>query len=318
MFIDQPEKIIQMRQNRVLLEEQVPADLARTFRNLEQNGNPWGLSAHKRMDWTEGRNIPTIHNNPNAEYLLWIGCAGSLDDRIKNQTLALVDILEHAEVSYAILGAEETCTGDPARRAGNEMLYQMLAQENIENLNAHSVKKVITACPHCLHTIGKEYPQLGGNYKVYHHTQIINELTASGKVNIQKNDDGTKVAFHDPCYLGRWNGEYEAPRNTLAALTQTTMELPRHKENSFCCGAGGGRMWMEEKTEARVNHNRIDEAVDAGADVVATGCPFCSIMLEDGAADRGVADQLQVLNLAELVARQLPNQAQKRPNAKAP
>jgi Fe-S oxidoreductase len=319
VFIDHPEKIIQMRQNLVLVQEKVPTDLARTFTNLERNGNPWGIGADKRMDWAEGKDVPTLDDKPDAEYLLWVGCAGAYDDRIKKQTLALVDVLREGGVDFAVLGLEEGCTGDPARRSGNEMLYQMQAQQNVETMNAKKVKKVITACPHCLHTIKNEYPQLGGTFEVRHHTQVINELVASGKIELDKAvlaDGGRaeagavalsskKIAFHDPCYLGRWNGEYDAPRNVLDAASDGRVELPRNKEHGFCCGAGGGRMWMEEKIGTRVNHNRTDEVIASGADTVATACPFCTIMLRDGVQDRGAGDKVQVLNVSELVAKSM-------------
>ena len=308
VFIEHPEKIIQMRQNLVLVQEKVPPDLARTFTNLERNGNPWGIAADKRMDWAEGKGVPTLDDNPNAEYLLWVGCAGAYDDRIKKQTVALVEILKEGGVDFAVLGLEEGCTGDPARRSGNEMLYQMQAQQNVENMNAKKVKKVITACPHCLHTIKNEYPQLGGNFEVRHHTQLIRELVASGKVQIDAaKTQGKSIAFHDPCYLGRWNGEYDAPRDVLDAVPTDTarVELPRNREHGFCCGAGGGRMWMEEKTGTRVNHNRVDEVLATGVDTVATACPFCTIMLTDGVNDRNAAEKVQVLNVSELVARSM-------------
>jgi Fe-S oxidoreductase len=332
VFIDHPTKIIQMRQNLVLVQEKVPSDLARTFTNLERNGNPWGIGADKRMDWAEGKNVPTLDEKPDAEYLLWVGCAGAYDDRIKKQTLALVDILREGGVDFAVLGLEEGCTGDPARRSGNEMLYQMEAQQNIETMNAKKVKKVVTACPHCLHTIKNEYPQLGGNYEVRHHTQLIRELIATGKIAIDKTGaaalgsngsapaadaGGAKagdghaaggVVLHDPCYLGRWNGEYDAPRAVLDALPagpEGRQELPRNRQHGFCCGAGGGRMWMEEKIGTRVNHNRVDEVLASGASTVATACPFCTIMLHDGVQDRNAGDKVTVLNVSELVAKSM-------------
>ncbi len=311
VFIDQPGKILEMRRNLVLLQEKVPPDLARTFKNLEQNGNPWGLGAHKRMDWAEGHNVPTLDDSPDAEYLLWVGCAGAYDDRIKKQTLALVEILKEGGVDFAVLGLEEGCTGDPARRAGNEMLYQMQAQQNIETMNSKKVKKVITACPHCLHTIKNEYPQLGGVFEVRHHTQVIRELVESGKVQVEKGTDGIqRVVFHDPCYLGRWNGEYDAPRNVLDAVADGRTEAPRSREHGFCCGAGGGRMWMEEKTGTRVNHDRVDELMKTGANTIATACPFCTIMVRDGVNDRGAEDKVQVLNVSELVAKSMTRKRQ--------
>jgi Fe-S oxidoreductase len=318
VFIDQPEKILQMRQNLVLVQEKIPSDLARTFTNLERNGNPWGIGADKRMDWADGMNVPTLDDKPDAEYLLWVGCAGAFDDRIKKQTRALVDVMREGGVDFAVLGLEEGCSGDPARRAGNEMLYQMQAQQNVETMNTKKVKKVVTACPHCLHTIKNEYPQLGGNFEVRHHTQLIRELVAQGKITL----DGDKLApagggngsgrpavtFHDPCYLGRWNGEYDAPRDVLDALPSGPagrVELPRAKQHGFCCGAGGGRMWMEEKIGTRVNHNRTDEILASGAETVATACPFCTIMLRDGVQDRNAGERVQVLNVSELVAKSM-------------
>jgi len=308
VFIEHPEKIIQMRQNLVLVQEKVPPDLARTFTNLERNGNPWGIAADKRMDWAEGKGVPTLDEKPDAEYLLWVGCAGAYDDRIKKQTLALVEILREGGVDFAVLGLEEGCTGDPARRSGNEMLYQMQAQQNVENLNARKVKKVVTACPHCLHTIKNEYPQLGGTFEVRHHTQLIRELVSTGKVKIDAaKTQGKSIAFHDPCYLGRWNGEYDAPRDVLDVVptAEARVELPRNREHGFCCGAGGGRMWMEEKTGTRVNHNRVDEVLETGVDTLATACPFCTIMLTDGVNDRDATQKVQVLNVSELVARSM-------------
>jgi Fe-S oxidoreductase len=320
VFIDHPEKIIQMRQNLVLVQEKVPPDLARTFTNLERNGNPWGIGADKRMDWADGLGVPTLDDHPDAEYLLWVGCAGAFDDRIKKQTRALVEVMREGGVDFAVLGLEEGCTGDPARRSGNEMLYQMQAQQNVEAMNGKKVKKVVTACPHCLHTIKNEYPQLGGNFEVRHHTQLIRELVDSGKIemdavaNAAKADGGPgKLTFHDPCYLGRWNGEYDAPRAALDALPggrDARVELPRNKEHGFCCGAGGGRMWMEEKIGTRVNHNRTDEILASGVDTVATACPFCTIMLRDGVQDRNAGERVQVLNVSELVAKSMKRKKQ--------
>lgn len=319
VFIEHPEKIIQERQNLVLVQEKVPPDLARTFTNLERNGNPWGIAADKRMDWAAGHDVPTLDDKPEAEYLLWVGCAGAYDDRIKKQTLALVDILKEGGVDFAVLGLEEGCTGDPARRSGNEMLYQMQAQQNVETMNAKKVKKVVTACPHCLHTIKNEYPQLGGNFEVRHHTQLIRELVTAGKIQMDATKtQGKAVTLHDPCYLGRWNGEYDAPRDVLDAVPtkDARIELPRTRENGFCCGAGGGRMWMEEKIGTRVNHNRVDEVLASGADTVATACPFCTIMLTDGVNDRNATEKVQVLNVSELVARSM--QRKKEIEAAAP
>jgi len=308
VFIDHPTVIMEMRRNLVLSQEKVPADLARTFKNLEQNGNPWGIGADKRMDWAEGLGVPTLDEKPEAEFLLWVGCMGAYDDRIRKQTQALVEVLDEAGASYAVLGLEEGCSGDPARRAGNEMLYQMQAQQNVETLNAKKVKKVVTACPHCLHTIKNEYPQLGGNYEVKHHTQLLRELLDAGRITLDKTKaSGDKVVFHDPCYLGRWNDEVAAPRAVLdaAPAKHGRVEPERTGKGGFCCGAGGGRMFMEEKIGTRVNHNRVDELLATGADLVATACPFCTTMVRDGVADRGASERVDVLNVSEIVARSM-------------
>ena len=306
VFIEHPLKIIQMRQNLVLEQESIPGDLARTFRNIERQSNPWGISSSQRMDWAEGLDVKTIEDNPNPEYLLWVGCAGAFDQRIQKQTKAMVHILEHAEVDYAVLGHAEGCTGDPARRAGNELLFQMQAEANIETLNETGVKKVITSCPHCLHTLRHDYPQFGGDYEVIHHTQLIAHLMEAGKLTPIR-DSVKNATYHDSCYLGRWNGEYAAPRAILDKLPiyGGVVEMARSKQHGFCCGAGGGRMFMEEDGP-RVNVNRTQEILETGCTTVAVACPFCNIMLTDGIKQLDADDDLQVLDLAEMVANTLP------------
>jgi Fe-S oxidoreductase len=306
VFIEHPLKIIQMRQNLVLEQEQTPGDLARTFRNIERQSNPWGISSGQRMDWAEGLDVPTIEDNPDPEYILWVGCAGAFDQRIQKQTKAMISILKHAEVDYAVLGHAEGCTGDPARRAGNELLFQMQAEANVETLNEAGVVKVITSCPHCLHTLRHDYPQFGGNYEVIHHTQLIAHLMETDKLEPVR-DSVRNVTYHDSCYLGRWNGEYEAPRAILNKLPiyGGVVEMARSKQHGFCCGAGGGRMFMEEEGP-RVNTNRTQEALDTGCTTVAVACPFCNIMLTDGTKELDAEERLQVLDLAELVADTLP------------
>lgn len=301
VFIEHPLKIIQMRQNLVLEQERVPAELGRMFRNIERQSNPWGIANDKRMEWAEGLDVPTIEDNPDPEYILWVGCAGAFDNRIIKQTKAMIQILGAAEVSYAVLGHQESCTGDPARRAGNELLFQMQAEANIEVLNEVGAKKVITSCPHCLHTLRNDYPQFGGNFEVVHHTQLIAHLMEAGKLRV--NGNGPKsITYHDSCYLGRWNQEYEAPRQILGAVVSGGVtELQRNKKHGFCCGAGGARMFMEESSP-RVNVNRTDEVLDAGVEAVAVACPFCNIMLTDGMKERNREDEVQVLDVAEVVA----------------
>ncbi len=308
VFIEHPEKIMLMRQNLVMLQEAVPTDLARTFKNMERNSNPWGLAPDKRLDWmdmVEG-GVPTIEEKPDAEYLLWVGCAGALDDRIKKSTVSLVEVLKEGGVSFAVLGAEEGCVGDTARRAGNEMLYEMQATQNIETMNGYKVKKVITACPHCLHTIKNEYPQLGGNYETFHHTQILKQLVDSGKIQVER-PAAKSMTFHDPCYLGRWNGEYDAPRALLgkASGEGSVRELDRSRQHSFCCGGGGGRMGQEGHIGDRGNPDRIKEVIASGAEAVGVACPFCTVMLEDGVKDLGAEEKVQVVDVAQVIAKSM-------------
>ncbi|MEZ4401957.1 MAG: (Fe-S)-binding protein [Kofleriaceae bacterium] len=303
VFIEHPMKIIQMRQNLVLEQEKVPGELGRMWKNVERQSNPWGIAASKRMDWAEGLDVPTIEDHPNPEYLLWVGCAGAFDARIVKQTRAMVTVLRAAKVDFAVLGHSEGCTGDPARRAGNEMLFQMLAEQNVETINATGVKKVVTSCPHCLHTLKQDYPQFGGDWEVVHHTQLIDHLIKAGKLEVG-GSPAERVTYHDSCYLGRWNKEFDAPRDVLAALAPAggITELTRNKRHGFCCGAGGGRMFMEEHDGERVNLNRTDEILATGVDTVAVACPFCTIMITDGVKQRNQDDHVQVLDIAELVA----------------
>jgi Fe-S oxidoreductase len=307
VFIEHPIKIIQMRQNLVLEQEKVPAELGRAFRNIERQSNPWGIAADKRMEWAEGLDVPTIEDNPDPEWILWVGCAGAFDNRIIKQTRAMVKVLAAAGVDYAVLGHQEGCTGDPARRAGNEMLFQMLAEQNVETLKTAGVKKVVTSCPHCLHTLKQDYPQWGGDFEVVHHTQLIARLIADGKLAPDKGTV-TTLTYHDSCYLGRWNKEFDAPRDIIGALEPVGgyKEMARSKRHGFCCGAGGGRMFMEEHGE-RVNVNRTDEIIATGVHTVAVACPFCNIMVTDGMKQRNKEEEIEVLDVAELVARAVPD-----------
>ncbi|MBX3158203.1 MAG: 4Fe-4S dicluster domain-containing protein [Deltaproteobacteria bacterium] len=310
VFIEHPVKIIQMRQNLVLEQEKTPGELQRTFRNLERQSNPWGIANDQRMDWAKDLTVPTIEENPDPEYILWVGCAGAFDSRIIKQTRAMVKLLDTAGVDYAVLGHQEACTGDPARRAGNEMLFQALAEQNVETLKSVSAKKVITSCPHCLHTLRHDYPQFGGEFEVVHHTQLIDHLFQEGKLNVGRSPVDT-ITYHDSCYLGRWNREFDAPRNIVKKVLGTNeqgyKEMVRSKRHGFCCGAGGGRMFMEEHEGERVNFNRTDEVIEAQVGAVAVACPFCNIMLTDGMKQRNVEEKIQVLDVAELVAASIPD-----------
>ncbi len=303
--IEHVPRIIAMRQGQVLMAEAYPKELNPALKGLERNGNPWGIGYDKRADWAEGLEVKTMAEDSDVEYLFWVGCAGSFDDRSKKVSKALAQILQKAGVSFAILGTEEKCTGDFARKAGNEMLYQMMAQENIETLNNYGVKKIITACPHCLNTLKHEYPQMGGNYEVIHHSQFIARLISEGRIRLKPSVSGA-LTYHDPCYLGRYNNVFDQPRSILKDVCQGSFkELERCGQESFCCGAGGGRMWMEENIGKRINLERTEEIVRQQVSSVAVGCPFCLTMIEDGMKELEKEEEIRTLDIAELVAMSL-------------
>jgi Fe-S oxidoreductase len=305
LFIEFIDRIVGMRRKLVLEDSSFPQELTTAFKNLEKAGNPWGQPAEARASWAEGLDVPLLAEAGDVEYLMWVGCAGSYDDRGKKVARATVQILKEAGVSFAILGPEETCTGDPARRSGNEYLYQMLAQHNVETLNRYGVKKIVAQCPHCFNTLLNEYPQLGGRYEVLHHSQVIARLISDGRITLAPSEDGGKVTFHDSCYLGRHNGVYDAPRAALSSAGLEVVEMPRSRDNGFCCGAGGARMWMEERIGTKVNVARVDEAAGTGVPLVASACPFCMTMLSDGVNETGRADSLRVVDVAQVVADRL-------------
>jgi Fe-S oxidoreductase len=303
--IEHVPRIIAMRQGQFLMAEAYPKELNASLKGLERNGNPWGIGYDKRADWAEGLDIKTMADDPNVDYLLWVGCAGSFDDRSKKVSISLVNILKKAGIRFAILGVEEKCTGDFARKVGNEMLFQMMAQENIETLNNYKVKKIITACPHCLNTIKHEYPQMGGNYQVIHHAEFIDQLVNEGKITLTKSLNGA-LTYHDPCYLGRYNSVYDQPRSILQSISKHGLkELDRHGRESFCCGAGGGRMWMEETIGKRINLERAEEIVSLQVANVAVGCPFCLTMLEDGMKELDKEEEIKTQDISELVAKNM-------------
>ena len=252
--------------------------------------------------------VPTVAemvaNGQTPEILFWVGCAGSFDDRAKKITKALVKILNKVEISFAVLGIEESCTGDPAKRAGNEFLFQMQAMNNISVLNGYEIKKIVTACPHCFNTLKNEYPELGGNYEVIHHTQLIQQLIDSGKLKVQGGSfKGKKITFHDPCYLGRANNEYEAPRSIIETLDAELVEMKRCKTKGLCCGAGGAQMFKEaEKGNKEINIERTEEALSLNPEIIATGCPFCNTMITDGVKNFNKEQNVKVLDIAELIA----------------
>jgi Fe-S oxidoreductase len=311
--IEHIDKIVDMRRHLTLMEGAAPPEAQRAMTNIERSGNPWGEPRETRGDWSKDLAVPTFAEKPDAEYLYFVGCAASFDRRNQRVARSLVAILRAAGVSFAILGREETCNGDPARRIGNEYLWQLQAQQNIETFKKYGVRKVIASCPHCFNTIANEFPQLGGNYEVIHALQLVDRLIAEGRLALSAGSDGAEapstVAYHDPCYLGRHNGIYDQPRRVLDALPGLARAeiAPHHRERGFCCGAGGGRMWMEEKVGQRVNHRRIEQllAAKTGATKVASGCPFCLIMLEEGVGAKGVHEQVRPVDVLELVAGRL-------------
>jgi Fe-S oxidoreductase len=302
--IEHVDTIVDMRRHQVLMESEFPSEAGLMLRNIENQGDPWGLGGSKRTDWTSVLDfeVPVITNEipDDVEYLYWVGCAGALDERARKSTQATARMLHAAGVKFAILGPRESCTGDPARRLGNEYLYQEAAKANIETLNDVKARKVIASCPHCFNSLGREYPALGGDFEVIHHSQLLAKLVADGRLHPGKYD--ASVTYHDPCYLGRHNRVFDEPRDVLGSIEGVTqVEMARCREKSFCCGAGGARMWMEESIGERVNLHRTDEALSTGADVVSTACPYCLIMLDDAVKARQREDDVKVLDISQVM-----------------
>ena len=303
--------IVDMRRYQVLMASEFPSELGGLFKNIENKGNPWGMNASDRNAWIEEVEFPVRvfgmdgedEIPADVEYLFWVGCAGAFEDRAKQTTKAVAELLHMAGVEFMVLGEGETCNGDPARRAGNEFLFQMQAMQNVEVLNEIKAKKIVVTCPHCLNTLGREYPQMGGHYEVVHHTELLSKLVDEGKLTAVKPVDRT-VTYHDPCYLGRHNDVITPPRELIGDAGGALTEMPRHGKQSFCCGAGGARMWMEEKIGTAINKTRADEAIATGAQTVAVACPFCSVMMSDAVAARqqdGQAEGVEVTDVARLM-----------------
>ena len=297
------DKILDMRRYLSLMESNFPTELGNAYRSMENSGNPWGLSQGSRTEWAddlEGVKIIEGGEPLESEFLYWVGCAGSFDDKNKKVSRAMAQLLSLANVSFSILGPSEMCTGDPARRSGNEYIFQMLAAQNIETLNSMGVKKIITQCPHCFNTLGNEYPQLGGHYEVIHHSQLLEWLIEQGKLDMSNAELNERLVYHDSCYLGRHNDVYQAPRKVVASIGGLeVVEAERQGTKGMCCGAGGGRMWMEENTGKNINVERSQELLATGADRIATACPFCFVMIDDGVKGEGVdEDEVKVGDIA--------------------
>jgi Fe-S oxidoreductase len=332
--IEHVPQIVDMRRHLVMEESDFPTEVTPLFNNIERNFNPWEISNDRRAEWAAGLDVPLLSENPDAEVLYWVGCMGSFDRRNQKVATSVVKILKAAGVNFAILGPEEWCTGDPARRIGNEYLWQMMAQQNIETLNGYGFniadthnghdghapgngvagvapkyRTIITACPHCFNTIRNEYPQLGGNYEVVHHTVFIDRLLADEKITLPEGFDQRKLTYHDPCYIGRYNDVYDEPRRVLTVLNSNGVtEMRRNRNKSFCCGGGGGRAWMEEKIGKRVNQARVNEALETGAEVLAAACPFCITMFDDGIKGVEAEEKMQIEDISEIVALAIESQ----------
>ncbi|MCA1830795.1 MAG: (Fe-S)-binding protein, partial [Actinobacteria bacterium] len=315
--IEHVDHIVGMRRNLVMMESSFPQEAGLMLRNLENSGNPWGEAAQKRLDWTRGMEEDIVVVNgripPDVEYLYWVGCAGAFDDRAKKAVRAFAELMTKAGVSYAILGPQENCSGDPARRMGNEYLYQEIAKANIETLKSKGVRKIVASCPHCFNTIAREYPQFGGNFEVIHHTELLRRLIDDGKLTPTREIDA-QVAYHDPCYLARHNDVIEEPRHIIESIPGVSArEAHNCKRRTFCCGAGGARLWMEETTGKRINAERMDQLLETNPDVVSVACPYCMIMLDDGAKDAvqqgRASEDLKVLDVAQLLAQSVNGSA---------
>ncbi|TME48779.1 MAG: 4Fe-4S dicluster domain-containing protein [Chloroflexi bacterium] len=302
VLIEHVPKIVDMRRSLVLEDSRFPKEAEGALRSIETQGNPYGLPRAQRMEWAKGLAVKTVEEHPTAEYLYFVGCAASYDEANRAVARAFVGLLQKAGLDFAILGPQETCNGDPARRIGNEYLYQMQAQQNVEAMNAANVKKVIATCPHCFNTIKNEFPQFGGRYQVMHHTEVLASLVREGRLKPTTAIEG-KFTYHDSCYLGRWNNIYDPPREVVEAIPGAELvEIERHHKRGFCCGAGGGRMWMEEKIGKRINHERVEQTLRTQAPRVATACPFCLTMFRDGISAKGAESELEVRDLAQYLA----------------
>ena len=302
IFVERIDKIVDMRRSLAMERTQTPASAQEALKSLSTRDHPWRGTTSTRTSWAEGLGVKTLAEDGNVDLLYWVGCTGALEERNMKVSVAMVKILKAAGVNFGILGAEESCCGDPARRMGDEYLFQTLCQKNIEILNGYKVKAILTTCPHGYNAFKYEYPQFGGNYEVVHHTQLISQLLRAGKLKLRAGDGNKTVVYHDSCYLGRYNDIYEEPRQILDAAGGHRVELARSRATSFCCGGGGGHTWMDEPPDKRVNVKRTEQVLESKADLVATACPFCLVMMQDGLKTKGVEETIDAKDLAEIVA----------------
>lgn len=320
VYIEHVDKIVDMRRYQVLMESKFPEELTAAFKGLENNSNPWGMGRDARADWVKELEVPVLSEIPGQEidFLFFVGCIRSYDDRNKKVTEALTRIFNHIGVRFAILGMEEGCCGDPARRLGNEYLYQILAQNNIETFKRYNIKKILTSCPHCYNTLKVEYPQLGFGCDVVHHTEFLQETIRDGRLQLDHSLE-KRLTYHDPCYLGRYSGIYEPPREILKSIGSLKIKEMRHsKIDSLCCGAGGGWMWMDEKIGKRINIHRLEDALTTRPEWIATACPFCVTMFDDAIKDKGKEDDLKIWDIAELVEQALFGEKKKPSSSPTP
>ncbi len=306
LFIRPPERVIDLRRHQILTTGEMPKSVGDTLRNMERQGNPWGMPPQDRMKWADGLDVKELAPGDETDILFFAGCAAAFDERNKKVTQSFVKLLQKAGVDFGVLGLDEACCGETARRMGHEYIFQVMAEQNIETFNEINFKRIVTQCPHCLNTLKNEYPQMGGDFEVIHSSQLLAEIADDLSL-----DDATgegvqgKLTYHDSCYLGRYNGEYKAPRFLLDKAKTDRVEMERHSENSFCCGAGGGGMWVETPSDKRINQKRLQDAIDVEADIVATACPYCLTMFEDAVNVKGMGETIQVLDISEILEKRI-------------
>ena len=304
-FVNPVDEIIDMRRYQALTTGKVPKSVADALRNIERQGNPWGIPAQDRLNWSEGLNLRELSPGDETDVLYFVGCASAFDDRNKKVARSFVHLLQKANVNFGVLGFDETCCGETARRMGNEYLFQVFAEQNLEAMGKIKFDRIVTQCPHCFNTLKNEYPQFGSTYKVQHYTEFLSELSITKGISPNGNGVKGRLAYHDSCYLGRYNQIYQDPRQLLKDAKLNPLEFSRRRENSFCCGGGGGLMWQETDPNTRINHRRLTQAIQIKADIVATACPYCLLMFDDAIRSKGLGEQVQVMDIAELLDKQL-------------